>query len=83
MEVCLNMYDLLLLLGTKGLREQNICVKQKIAKLKFVYWTSKTERIVKFKIANEQIFIAFTYLFMDFYFGIKSHEIKHTFKTYD
>ena len=36
------------------------------------------------KIANKQIFIAFTYLLMDlFYFGIKSHKIEHTFKRHD
>ena len=33
---------------------------------------------------NEQIFIAFTYLFMDFILtGIKSQKIEHTFKTHD
>ena len=34
------------------------------------------------KIANEQIFIAFTYLWILFKFGIKSHKIEHTFKTH-
>ena len=35
------------------------------------------------KIANEQIFIAFTYLFIDLiYFGKKSHKIEHTFKIH-
>ena len=51
-------------------------LKQKIAKLKFVNWTSKIERILKLKMANEQSFIAFLFLFMDFILlGIKSHKI--------
>ena len=40
-------------------------MKQRTAKLKFVNWTSKNGKNCG-KIANEQIFIAFTYLFMDF-----------------
>ena len=40
-------------------------MKQKIAELKLVNWTSKNEKKCG-KIANEQIFITFTYLFMDF-----------------
>ena len=47
----------------KGLRDLNIC-ETKIAKLKFVNWTSKNEKNWG-KIANELIFIAFAYLFMD------------------
>ena len=42
----------------------NIC-ETKNAKLKFVNWTSKNEKNCG-KIANEQIFITFTYLFIDF-----------------
>ena len=53
MEVCLSIYD-------------KIFVKQKIAKLKFLKWTSKIERIVDLKIANEHNFITFTYFLMDF-----------------
>ena len=52
-------------------------VKQKIEKLKFVNCSSKIERIVELKMANEQSFIACTYLFMD------SNKIEHTFNTYD
>ena len=36
------------------------------------------------KIANEQIFVVFTYLFITlFCFGIKPHKIEHTFKMHD
>ena len=53
-------------------------------KLKLGNWTSKIERIVDLKMANEQNFIAFAYLLMGFnLLGIKSHKIQHTFKTYD
>ena len=73
------MYDLLLPSGTKGLREQNICE----TKLKFVNWTSKTERIVELKMAKEQSFISFTYLFMDFILlWHKINKIEHAFKTW-
>ena len=50
--------------GTKGLRELNICETKNseisVCKLDL----KKSENCGK--IANEQIFIAFTYLFMDF-----------------
>ena len=58
-------------------------MKQKIAKLKFLNWTSKLESIVELKMADEQSFIAFIYLWTLFYISIKSYKIEHTFKTYD
>ena len=54
MEDCLSNYNLLLPPGKKVLREQNVCEKKKIVKLTFVNWTSKSERIVELKMANEQ-----------------------------
>ena len=52
-------------------------MKQKIAKLKFVNGPQKMKNCRM--IASAQIFIAFTFIFMDF--GIKSYKIEHTFKT--
>ena len=45
-------------------------MKQKIVELKFVNWTSK---IVELRIANEPIFITFTYLIKDF--NLLGHKI--------
>ena len=72
------MYDLFVPPGTRGLREPNIC-ETKNCEIKVCELDLEKSKNCE-KIANEQIFIAFTYLFK---FGIKSHKIKHTFKTYD
>ena len=63
-----------------ALRCKQKFMKQKIAKLKFVNWTSKNEKIVEiFRMSR------FLLHLMDFfYFGIKSNKIEHrTFKTRD
>ena len=75
MQVCLSRDDLLL-------RELNIYETKswefKVCELDIEKWKNCGN------IPNEQIFIAFTYLFMDFfYFGIKPLKIEHTFKTPD
>ena len=59
-------------------------MKQKIVKLKFVNWTSKSERILDLKMLNEQNFVTFTYFLMDFHLvWYKSDQIEQTFKAYD
>ena len=50
--------------GTKGLRELNIC-ETKTCKIKVCELDHEKSRNCG-KTANEQIYIAFTYLFMDF-----------------
>ena len=58
-------------------------MKQKIAKLKFVNWTSKNEKIVeKLKMSRFLLHLLIN-LWTLFYFGIKSHNIEHTFKMHD
>ena len=64
MQVCLSMYDLLLPSRTKELRELNIC-ETKNCEIKVCELDLEKSKNCG-KITNEQIFIAFTYLFMDF-----------------
>ena len=66
----------------KGLRELNICETKfceiKICELDLEKWKTL------WKDCEWVIFIAFTYLFMDFILiGKKSHKIEHTFKTHN
>ena len=65
--------------GKKGLKRLNICknCEIKVCELDPEKWKNCG------KIANEQIFIVFIYLWTLFYFGIKSHKTEHTFKTHD
>ena len=63
MQVCLSM-DLLLRPSTKGLRELNIC-ETKNCEIKVCELDLKKLKDCG-KNANEKIFNAFTYLFMDF-----------------
>ena len=75
MQVCLSRYDLLL-------KELNI-YETKIAKLKFVNWTSKNEKNVEIFRMSRFLLHLHIHLWNFFYFGIKSHKIEHTFKTPD
>ena len=64
MQVCLSV-DLLLRPSTKGLRDKiNVC-ETKNCEIKVCELDLETKKKCG-KIANEQIFIAFTYLFKDF-----------------
>ena len=58
-------------------------VKQKIAELKLVNWTSKNEKIVERMRMSRFLLDLLVYLWTLFDFGIKSHKIEHTFKTHD
>ena len=82
MQVCLNMYDLLFHPARKGQGNQ-IFLKQKIAELKLVNWTSKNEKIVEKRRMSRFLLHLLIYLWTLFYFGIKSCKIEHTFKTHD
>ena len=57
----------------KGLREQNIC--QNICR--------KMNKIVERLRISRFLLYLLIYLWSLFYFGIKSHEIEHSFKAHD
>ena len=64
MQVCLNMHDLLLPPGPKGLRELNIC-ETKNCKIKVCELDLEKSKNCG-KIVSEKVFNPFTYLFIDF-----------------
>ena len=69
--------------ATKRLRELNICETENCEKNveKCELYLEQSKNCGQF--ANEQIFVAFTYLLRTlFYFGRKSHKIEHTFNAY-
>ena len=69
--------------ATKRLRELNIRETENCEKNveKCELYLEQSKNCGQF--ANEQIFVAFTYLLRTlFYFGRKSHKIEHTFNAY-
>ena len=82
MQVYLSMYDLLFHPARKG-QGKEIFLKQKIAELKLVNWTSKNEKIVERMRMRRFLLHLLFYLWTLFDFGIKSRKIEHTFKTHD